>query len=506
MTCPTTPAATCPTTPTTPAAAYVRFPASSAKSTAALVARLIADAEVRHKCCYGTETCMGRRGKQHSPACKLAVSVTTTANARLKKDSRAAAAAAATVDAKCRCEVCTADVKSAKKAGKQERASSQRDGKSTRPSARGFDRGPRTRAPLGRGKAPSGAKTLYDSQERVWKSRGPCLKGPAADPGSYRLVRCPGGGSTAISQARGHSGAPPRDHGWTPAVGKKRRQCTVGGTSTSATAAAGPRSPAAQRRKTDVPAPTDEVHVWERLESDGSVKSLAAEIKDRGLVRRDNSNSSRHKGVSWHKKAQKWTARVSHGGKKEHLGVFAAEETAKARYDARCLELGVDPDAGIQSGFRGVHWDESCTGFVRHTGLHWHKFSSRWVAKISAKLMHLHGGKEESLGYFASQAEAKACRDARCQELGISADACKTWGYKSNWRTFIMVDGKKKFCGGFEATARGEVDAALAYDVAVRAAGRPEKANFKHADVEPEAEGDDDDEELEGWGLGSHHL
>ena len=94
------------------------------------------------KCCYGTETCMGRPGKQHSPACKLAVSVRTTANARLKKERRAAAVAA------------TADAKSAKKAGKQEHASSQRDGKST----------------AGRGKAPSGAKTRYDSQERVWKS------------------------------------------------------------------------------------------------------------------------------------------------------------------------------------------------------------------------------------------------------------------------------------------------------------------------------------------------
>jgi hypothetical protein len=150
------------------------------------------------------------------------------------------------------------------------------------------------------------------------------------------------------------------------------------------------------------------------------VKSLAAEIKDRGLVRSDNPNSSRHKGVRWAKKNKKWKAQVQRGGKREHLG------------------------------------------------------------------------------YFATQAEAKACHDARCQELGISADAGKTWGYKSYWRTSIMVDGKKKFCGGFEATARGEVDAALAYDVAMRAAGRPEKANFKQVDVEPEAEGDDDDEELEG--------
>jgi hypothetical protein len=155
--------------------------------------------------------------------------------------------------------------------------------------------------------------------------------------------------------------------------------------------------------------------------------TVDAVIKSRGLVWRGNEFFSRHKGVSWNKRQQKWTVRVYHGGKTENLGVFATEEEAKARYDARCLELGVDPDTATSSGFRGVGWD---------------KTNRKWVPQI-------------------------------------------------------RFDGKQKTLGYFEATARGEVDAAMAYDVAARAAGRPEKANFKQADVEPEAEGDDDDEELE---------
>jgi hypothetical protein len=112
--------------------------------------------------------------------------------------------------------------------------------------------------------------------------------------------------------------------------------------------------------------------------------------------------------VSWHKVNKKWKARIERGGKKENLGSFATEAEAKARYDARCLELGRDPDAGISSGVRGVTWNKS----------------------------------------------------------------------NRKWKASITIDGEVKHLGLFEATARGEADAALAYDAAVRAAGRPEKANF----------------------------
>jgi hypothetical protein len=139
--------------------------------------------------------------------------------------------------------------------------------------------------------------------------------------------------------------------------------------------------------------------------------SLAAEVDRRGLVRRD-SFSSRHMGMSWNKHNKKWQALVyPGGGKREHLGYFATEDEAKARREARCLELGINADAGGSSGFRGVTWD-----------------------KINRK-----------------------------------------------WQAAIMVDGEQTTLGRFESTARGEVDAALAYDEAARVAGRPGNTNFETA-------------------------
>jgi hypothetical protein len=145
--------------------------------------------------------------------------------------------------------------------------------------------------------------------------------------------------------------------------------------------------------------------------------ALAAEVDRRGLVRRDNTFTSRHKGVSWNKTHTKWRAQVFWGGKTEQLGYFTVDEEAKARYDACYLELGRDLDArgwpsSGRSGFLGVTW-----------------------------------------------------REAKCK-----------------WMAEIFVDSKANHLGVFEGTARGEVDAALAYDKAVRATGRSEKANFELPD------------------------
>ncbi len=48
--------------------------------------------------------------------------------------------------------------------------------------------------------------------------------------------------------------------------------------------------------------------------------------------------SSRFKGVSWHKKAGKWRARVVKGGKETHLGLFADEVVAAHAYNAAALK------------------------------------------------------------------------------------------------------------------------------------------------------------------------
>ena len=113
---------------------------------------------------------------------------------------------------------------------------------------------------------------------------------------------------------------------------------------------------------------------------------LTAEVEGRGLMRRDNAFSSRHKGLHWDKKSKKWRVQIYHGGTTANLGNFATEAEAKACRDARCLQLGVDPDAGTSSGFRGVNWD---------------KVSSKWQAAITVD------GKQIFLGYFEATARGK---------------------------------------------------------------------------------------------------
>lgn len=44
------------------------------------------------------------------------------------------------------------------------------------------------------------------------------------------------------------------------------------------------------------------------------------------------NNTSGFKGVSWHKRQQKWNARGSHCGKRIHLGTFATKEQAANAY------------------------------------------------------------------------------------------------------------------------------------------------------------------------------
>jgi hypothetical protein len=52
-------------------------------------------------------------------------------------------------------------------------------------------------------------------------------------------------------------------------------------------------------------------------------------------------------------------------------------------------------------------------------------------------------------------------------------------GASGEWDASITLEGGRiALLGSFAATARGEVDAALAYDAAARAAGRPAGANF----------------------------
>lgn len=53
------------------------------------------------------------------------------------------------------------------------------------------------------------------------------------------------------------------------------------------------------------------------------------------LESRSAKNQSKQKGVNWHKKSQRWAARININGKRKHIGIFKTEEEAiKARLEA----------------------------------------------------------------------------------------------------------------------------------------------------------------------------
>jgi hypothetical protein len=90
----------------------------------------------------------------------------------------------------------------------------------------------------------------------------------------------------------------------------------------------------------------------------------------------------------------------------------------------------------------------------RHKGVNWSKTNSKWRAEIK------HGGKQEHLGYFVTEEEAKARYDARHRELGqdqVPPDTGTSSDFRGvcwakaerKWKATIKVDGRQEGLGRF---------------------------------------------------------
>jgi hypothetical protein len=160
--------------------------------------------------------------------------------------------------------------------------------------------------------------------------------------------------------------------------------------------------------------------------------------------------------VSWDKHGRKWQARITHGGKTQGLGLFAAEADAARAVDAAARRLRGGEAHG---GRAGKNWHRlnfptaaeeergkamgmltaaelaaakaaaqkgRTSGFA---GVTWSKKDRKWRAGIT------HGGKLQGLGRFADEAAAARAFDAAARRLrGNEAHGGRSGPIGIRWR------------------------------------------------------------------------
>ena len=65
---------------------------------------------------------------------------------------------------------------------------------------------------------------------------------------------------------------------------------------------------------------------------------LATHAQNNANQKPNKGGSSRYKGVTWHKRAEKWQAQIMVNNKKIYLGCFNDEEEAAAAYNVAAIE------------------------------------------------------------------------------------------------------------------------------------------------------------------------
>ena len=122
-------------------------------------------------------------------------------------------------------------------------------------------------------------------------------------------------------------------------------------------------------------------------------------IPDRG--------KSRYFGVSWCKKAKKWTVQTTIDRKGKFIGLYADETAAARAFDAFVIPNNIDknlnfPDAPGAAGHRPTKHG----GSSDHRGVSWNKKAKKWKSRIYVN------SKQKFLGSFADEDAAGRAYDA----------------------------------------------------------------------------------------------
>ena len=161
-------------------------------------------------------------------------------------------------------------------------------------------------------------------------------------------------------------------------------------------------------------------------------------------------------GVGWHKQRRKWMARISHNGKKQHLGCFDDEHEAARAVDTAARRLRGDDAHGGRSGQnchrlnfpterevkraqeRGallIDLDRVAAaaserqGPSKFVGVSWNKLERKWKAQFN------HDGKRQYLGCFDDEQQAARAVDTAARRLrGEDAHGGRSGGIGKQWR------------------------------------------------------------------------
>ena len=212
------------------------------------------------------------------------------------------------------------------------------------------------------------------------------------------------------------------------------------------------------------------------------------------------SATSRYRGVSYRAHLGDWVARIQCQKKSYNLGIFPSDLAAAQAYDRAAVELGAPqkcnfPDQIEELGEAAADQDSTLGGGSSGKG---EEEMIDWIQCDECDRWHV--------SQFSAVPKAFSCGDAQwlpthlrlCRIQGSASSFRGVSYYNGRWVARYNQHGNRKFLGSFHT----EMDAACAYDQAAIHSGKPEKCNFKEADVG----GADDDGQGQGGGRGNANI